>query len=274
MKAHINGISLSYDDSGSGPAVLLIHGFPLCRSMWQPQRTAVTAAGFRLVTPDLRGFGESDVPKGPYSMSLFADDIIGLMDFLHIERAIIGGMSMGGYILLNLLERYRQRLSAACFIVTRSTADEDSVRAGRRALLDKTKRYGAGTLAEQCSAVLLANETFERDPTLADNICRWITGTNPRGIEETLPALLERKDYSAMLGSFDLPALVIGADQDRAVQREDLHILRTGLPNSELCIISSAGHLVNLEQPANFNDCLVRFLRTVTALHGNGAADA
>lgn len=131
MNTIINGITLAYDDHGSGPAVVLVHGFPLCRRMWHPQIKAVTDAGFRLVTLDLRGFGESDAPEGPYSMELFADDVAGLLDYLGINRAVVGGMSMGGYVLFNLVERHAGRLAGAVFITTRATADDEAAKARR-----------------------------------------------------------------------------------------------------------------------------------------------
>ena len=126
MNAVINGISMAYDDRGSGPALLLIHGFPLCRKMWRPQFNCIPEAGFRLIAPDLRGFGESDAPDGPYSIDLFADDVVELLDHLEIDRAVVGGMSMGGYVLFNLLDRYPERLSGACFITTRAHADDSA----------------------------------------------------------------------------------------------------------------------------------------------------
>jgi pimeloyl-ACP methyl ester carboxylesterase len=263
MKAQINGISLSYGDTGNGPAVVLLHGFPLTRDMWQPQEEALVKAGFRLITPDLRGFGESDVPEGPYSMSLFADDVVALMDYLGIDRAVIGGMSMGGYILLNLLERYPERVVAACFITTRSTSDSEAVKIGRLALLEKIKRIGTRSVAELSTATLLAGETLKRKPELVNTVYRWMTSVDIRGIEGALHALLDRKDYSSVLGKFELPSLVIGADQDSAVQPEDLKVLSEGLPDNELCVIPRAGHMANLEQPDVFNDCLLRFLRRV-----------
>lgn len=267
MKAHLNGISLSYGDSGSGPAVVLLHGFPLTRDMWQPQEEALAQAGFRLITPDLRGFGESEVPEGPYSMSLFSDDVIALLDHLEIDRAVIGGMSMGGYILLNLLERYPERVVAACFITTRSSSDSETAKAGRLALLERMKKQGTGGMAELSTATLLAGETLRRNPELVSTVYRWMTSVDLRGIEGALHALLERKDYSSLLRNFDLPSLVIGADQDSAVQPEDLRILSEGLPNSELCVIPDAGHMANLEQPGAFNECLLRFLRRVCPQH-------
>jgi len=263
MKAHLNGISLSYGDRGHGPAVVLLHGFPLSRDMWHPQEEALAQAGFRLITPDLRGFGESEVPEGPYSMSLFSDDVVALLDHLEIDRAVIGGMSMGGYILLNLLERYPERVVAACFITTRSSSDSETAKAGRLALLERMKKEGTGSMAELSTATLLAGETLRRNPELVNTVYRWMTSVDLRGIEGALHALLERKDYSAQLKNFDLPSLVIGADQDSAVPPEDLQILSEGLPNNELCIVPQAGHMANLEQPEAFNECLLRFLRRV-----------
>jgi 3-oxoadipate enol-lactonase len=263
MKAHINGISLSYGDTGSGPAVVLLHGFPLSREMWKPQEEAMAEAGYRLVTPDLRGFGESEAPEGPYSMSLFSDDVVALLDHLEIDRAVIGGMSMGGYILLDLLERYPERVIAACFITTRSTSDCNATKTGRLALLERAKKNGTRSIAELSTATLLAGETLRDNPELVSTVYRWMTSVDIRGIEGALQALLDRKDYSTLLTNFDLPALVIGADQDSAVQPEDLRVLSQGLPNGELCIIPQAGHMANLEQPDAFNDCLLRFLQRV-----------
>jgi 3-oxoadipate enol-lactonase len=263
MKALINGISLAYGDVGKGSAVVLIHGFPLCRGMWKSQEEAVSAAGFRLIMPDLRGFGESDAPDGAYSMSLFADDIVALLDYLGIEKAVIGGMSMGGYVLLNILERYPERASAACFIATRSTPDDEAVKEVRLALLERTKRFGVPTVAEIFSSRVFAGEAAEKRD-LRRHLYRWMSCADIAGVEGTLHALMDRKDYTPLLGSFTLPALVIGADQDGTVPLADLGILTEGLPESELCIIPDAGHMVNVEQPAAFNECLIRFLRRVT----------
>jgi alpha/beta hydrolase fold len=118
MKAEINGCILAYGDRGNGLPLVLIHGFPLCRKMWRPQAEALDRAGCRVITPDLRGFGESGLSSGTVSMDDYADDIVALMDHLGIDKAVVGGMSMGGYVLLNLLERYPERVAASVFIVS------------------------------------------------------------------------------------------------------------------------------------------------------------
>lgn len=263
MKACINGISLAYGDMGTGSAVVLIHGFPLCRGMWKSQEEAIPAAGFRLITPDLRGFGESDAPVGSYSMSLFADDIVALLDYLKIEKAVIGGMSMGGYVLFNILERYPERASAACFIATRSTADDETVKCVRLALLERTKHFGVPTVAEMFSSRIFSGESSDKRD-LHRSMYSWMSSADIAGVEGTLHALMDRKDYTPFLEKFTLPCLVIGADRDSTVPREDIITLTQGLPDSELCIISGAGHMVNVEQPSAFNECLLRFLGRVT----------
>src|SRR5690242_11777020 len=125
-RAVVNGIVMNYGDAGSGLPLLLIHGYPLSRHMWRCQTEPLAMAGYRVITPDLRGFGSSDAPTGPYGMDLLADDLIALLDHLAIEQAVVGGMSMGGYVLLNMLERYPDRIKAACFLMTRAIADDDA----------------------------------------------------------------------------------------------------------------------------------------------------
>jgi pimeloyl-ACP methyl ester carboxylesterase len=260
MNALINGVNMAWDDSGSGPAVCLIHGFPLNRRMWRPQINALAASGYRVITPDLRGFGESDVPDGPYSMDLFADDLAALLDHLGIKRAVFGGMSMGGYILLNILERYPETVAAACFMVTRSGADDEAGKERRRNLATDAMESGPKAVAELFAGMLFAEGSAETKPELALEVRRWIEGNDARGLARALLAMAGRKDYTALLGGFRLPCLVIGAEQDKAVTGEQIQCLAAGLPDHKLCIVPEAGHLANLEQPGAFNSCLLEFL--------------
>jgi 3-oxoadipate enol-lactonase len=263
MKATINGIKLAYDDNGAGPPIILLHGFPLNRRMWRYQERALVAAGYRLITPDLRGFGESDAPEGPYTMSAFADDAVGLMDHLAIRRAVVGGMSMGGYVLLNLLERYPERVTAACFITTRCGADDEAGKARRLAQAEEVAKTGSFAIVEAFRSVLFATETIRTKPELISEVYSWMEATEPNGLAGALLAMRERKDYSHILGSFRLPALVIGAEQDRAVPLNTINEFVAGLPNGTSCLIPDAGHMVNMEQPETFNSCLLDFLRKI-----------
>lgn len=264
MKALINGITMGYDDKGSGPAVCLIHGFPLDRRMWRPQIAALVSKGYRVIAPDLRGFGDSDAPDGPYSMDLFADDLTALLDSLGIGRAVVGGMSMGGYVLFNLLERYPERLAAACFIVTRSEADNEAGKEKRLMLAHDLKKFGSKVAAEIFDKTLFTSETAQIQPELAAEVHGWLMEKDPRGLAGGLFAMRERKDYTPLLAGFYLPSLVIGAEYDQAIPVENTRALARRLPLHKFCLIPGAGHLANLEQPEAFNNCLLDFLKTLS----------
>lgn len=260
MKAAINGISLAYSDRGKGLPLVLIHGFPLCRKMWRPQAEALAKAGCRVITPDLRGFGESRLLSDTVSMDIYGDDIVALLDHLAIDKAVVGGMSMGGYVLLNLLERYPDRVAAPLFITTKAGGDDEAGKAKRTALAEVTRNQGSQTVAEAFRKLLFAPATMSDNPELVDELYGWMQATDPRGAAAALIAMRERKDCTPLLGSFSQPALVIGGDQDQAIPVENSRLIAEGLPDAELCIIPGGGHMVNMEQPLEFNKAVMTFM--------------
>jgi pimeloyl-ACP methyl ester carboxylesterase len=260
MQIKINETTLASDDCGEGQAILLIHGFPLNRQMWQPQLSPLAEAGYRVIAPDLPGFGASEVPAQGYSMDGFADDLIALMDALQIERAVVGGMSMGGYILMNLLERYPQRVRAACFIATKSSADDEEGRARRSAMAADAERLGANPLIKIFAELLFAPDSMHEKPELIARVTSWMRDTDPRALAGGLLAMRDRKDYTPLLPSFRQPSLVLAGALDRAASPNAVEILRTGLPNCQTRVIERAGHMVNMERPEQFNAALIEFL--------------
>ena len=260
MQTMLNGNLIGFEDGGKGAPILLIHGFPLKRTMWRPQQEALQAAGFRPVIPDLRGFGESTASE-QMTIGKYADDLIGLLDHLGIEKATVAGMSMGGYILLDMLERYPDRFSGACFVVTRSGADDEAGKARRQALARDTQTLGPQVVADAFARILFAPGTEEASPRLAQEVYGWMAGTSTVGLVGGLLAMRERKDYTPVLRSVQVPSLVIGAEQDQAIPPENSRLLAQELPDATLCMIPGAGHLVNLEQPEAFNSCLLQFLK-------------
>lgn len=260
MKADLNGITLAYSDRGHGLPLVLIHGFPLCRKMWRPQAEVLAKAGCRVITPDLRGFGESKMNSEIVSMDIYADDIVLLLDQLGIDKAVVGGMSMGGYVLLNLLERYPDRVAAPLFISTKAGGDDDAGKKRRTALAEASLLQGIQPVAEAFLNLLFAPETLIDRPELVDEVFGWMRATNPKSAAAALIAMRERKDYLHLLGGITQPALVIGADQDLTLPVENLRIIAEGLPDADLCILHGGGHMVNLEQPAGFNEAILEFL--------------
>ncbi|HEY6872391.1 MAG TPA: alpha/beta fold hydrolase [Geobacteraceae bacterium] len=261
MRAVINGITMAYDDTGSGPALLLIHGFPLCRRMWHPQRRALVEAGYRVITPDLRGFGESDAPDGPYAMELFADDMVELLDHLGIGEAVVGGMSMGGYVLFNLLERHRERVRGACFITTRANADDLAGKERRLQLAREVQNFGPRVAADAFEKLLFADASLRERPKLVAEVYGWIMANDSRGIAGGLLAMRERKDYTPHLSGFHVPSLAVGAEGDKAAPPETARIIAAGIPGCRLAVIPEAGHMANLENPGAFNAALLEFMR-------------
>lgn len=255
-------MSLAYDSNGRGLPVVLIHGFPLSRKMWQPQVAALAKAGYRVITPDLPGFGESPPLIGPASMAAYADAVIGLLDQLGIDRAVVGGMSMGGYVLLDLVERYPQRLTAALFLVTRAAADDAAGRVRRGDLAGAVRGGDREVVPDAFEKLLFAPGILQKRPELVAAVRKWMDTAAPEGVVGGLLAMRDRKDYLALLPSFNLPALVIGAAQDLAVPPSHAEALAAGLPAAKLHIIPNAGHMVNLEQPEVFNRTLLDFLKS------------
>lgn len=251
---------LKYDDNGQGLPVVLIHGFPLCRQMWRPQIASLVDAGYRVVCPDLPGFGESPLPDGRLSMATYADAVIGLLDELEIERAVIGGMSMGGYVLLNLAERYSERLLGAMFLVTRAAADDAAGKEKRTLLATEVSRGNHLIVAETFAKVLFAPETCQKNPHLVADVRRWMESTSPAGLVGGLLAMRDRVDSVATLTKIRLWSLVVGAELDMAVPPEHSRLLAESLPNADLKIIAGAGHMANLEEPEHFNRALLEFL--------------
>lgn len=264
MNALIGGVNLAYDDTGSGPAVVLLHGFPFNRRLWRPQVRALTTAGYRVVTPDLRGFGESAFGDGIAGIGTFADDLHGLLDYLGIGRAVIGGMSMGGYAVLEFLARYPQRCAAALFMVTRAGADDAAGRERRTALAALTLREGPAPVAAAFESVLFDLETPSAHPELVTRVREWMLATPPETLAAALTAMRDRADFTSRLAGFTCPALVLGAAGDRTIPAEESRRLASALPAGTVRILPKGGHLVNLEQPAAVNASLLEFLRALS----------
>jgi pimeloyl-ACP methyl ester carboxylesterase len=254
-------MKLVYGDHGAGLPVMLIHGFPLCRRMWEPQVEALVKAGFRVICPDLPGFGETPPLHGTVSMDDYADAVIALLDQLGIDQGVIGGMSMGGYVLLNLAERYPQRLVAALYLVTRAAGDDSAGKVRRQELADQVRSGNLTVVPEVFESLLFAPQTPRQRPELVARVRGWMDAASPEGVAVGLLAMRSRRDYLELLPELHVPALVVGAALDLAIPPAHSETLAAGLPDAELHIIADAGHLANLEQPAAFNACLIDFLK-------------
>jgi pimeloyl-ACP methyl ester carboxylesterase len=229
--------------------------------MWKPQAEALVKAGYRVIAPDLPGFGASPPLADMPSMDAYADAVISLLDELGIDRAVVGGMSMGGYVLLNLAERYPRRLAAALYLVTRAAADDVAGKLRRGDLAGAVHGGDLVAVPEAFERLLFAPGIAQRRPELIAKVRRWMDASLPEGVIAGLLAMRDRKDYLALLPTLKTPALVVGAAEDLAVPPAHAEALAAGLPDVELHIIPNAGHLANLERPEAFNRILLDYLK-------------
>ena len=208
--ATINGMQMAYHDEGRGRPLLLVHAFPLNSAMWRRQIDAL-APRYRVIAPDLRGFGASAPGTGAGSLDQHADDLAALLDHLGLERAAVAGLSMGGYISFALWRRHRGRVAALILADTRAGADSEEGRQGREQNARLAEERGPGALAEQMLPKLLSGNA---PAALHDELRHIIEGNDRAGIAAALRAMAARPDSTALLPSIDVPTLVIVGTED------------------------------------------------------------
>jgi pimeloyl-ACP methyl ester carboxylesterase len=213
MQVEVNGVRLGYEMEGHGPPVVLIHGFPLSRAMWRPQVEALRDR-FTVILPDLRGFGESDVPQGDLTMDTYADDVLGLLDALGYDRVALGGCSMGGYVAFRIVARAAARIRALLIADSRAGADSDEGRERRHAAIRRIHAEGPEGFLSEFTAQLVGPTTKARRPAVLEAV-RQIVGTPPASSLTTgLAAMATRPDSRPLLASVTVPTLVVVGEED------------------------------------------------------------
>lgn len=262
---HIGSRTIAYLDSAPGKADLrtyvLLHAFPIGANLWEPQIRSIPS-GWRLITPDLRGFGGSTEPDsaGTLSMSDYADDVADLLDELKVSRAVIGGASMGGYAALAFLQLAGDRVVGLVLANTRAGADSPEARANRRNMLALLDREGPAGVAREMMPKLLGKTTRETNPGIEANVRRLIKQQAPIAIRSAIHRMMHRPDSTPLLAKTTLPMLVITGDEDELIPVDESRTMAAAVPGATLVIVPKAGHLANLEQPDAFNNALNAFL--------------
>ncbi len=254
---------IGYEEHGSGEPLVLIHAFPLSRKMWAPQIKAFTGENVRLILPDLPGFGESPLPPDGVSLEEMARGIAELLDELGIEKAVIGGLSMGGYVTFNLLRIRHDLFKGAVFCDTTSSADTDEKRAGRLATVEKMKVAGMRVLIDEMLPNLIGEYTKANNGELVSELEQAFARTDPDGAIAAMRAMADRKDHTEMLSEIDVPTLFIVGDQDKLTDAGIAEKMHAAVKGSEIAVLENAGHYTNLEQPERFNDALLSFCGSV-----------
>jgi pimeloyl-ACP methyl ester carboxylesterase len=255
-------IEMGYDDVGVGLPVVLLHGFPHHRGLWAPQLGALVDR-CRCIAPDLRGFGAT-VPSGPYSMDRYADDVAALLDRLGVERAVVGGLSMGGYVAFAFWRRHRARVRALLLADTRAGADDAAARGRRDQMIALVRDRGSGAVADAMITGMVGKTTRARNPEVVDAIHAMLEAAPVEGVVGALEALRDRPDSTPTLATIDVPTLVVVGEEDALTPPAEARAMHAAIAGSRLEVIPEAGHVSNVERPAAFNHVVSEFLGVLT----------
>ncbi len=256
-----------------GPPVLLVHAFPLGAWMWDTQLRALSSQ-VPVAAYDVRGFGRSEVGDGQFTMETLVDDLLEVLDALGWERAVLCGLSMGGYIVLRAAERAPERLLGLVLCDTRSAADDDAGRLKRAAVIRRVKHEGLEAWVDDFLEQALAPRTGERSPDLALRIREGIVANAPLGVCGAQLAMAARTDTTAVLPEISVPTLVVAGEDDALTPPGTALEMAARLPDAEVVIVPGAGHLSNLENPDAFDDALRGLLRRLGEGSGRESSGA
>jgi pimeloyl-ACP methyl ester carboxylesterase len=255
----VNGVRVSFIDAGQGQAILFVHGFPLSRAIWQPQIEALSK-NFRIIAPDLRGHGESAAPPGAYNMDAFADDLNALLEERKCGPAVLVGHSMGGYISFAFYRRFPQKVRGLVLFCTRAGADSAEGKANRENLAQRAEREGAAAVAAQMLPKMPAATTTSSRPELVAHVRQIMLATPINGLAGSLRGMAARPSSLELLPTIAAPTLVIAGAHDLIVPPHEAEAMAKAIPNAQWQLISNAGHLASLENPAAVNKRLHDFL--------------
>ncbi|WP_148592278.1 alpha/beta fold hydrolase [Streptomyces sp. WAC01526] len=256
-------ITVGYEDEGSGEPLVLVHGHPFDRSMWRPQTEHFSRAGWRVIAPDLRGYGESTVVPGTTPLETFARDLLALLDGLGIERFVLGGLSMGGQIVMECYRLFPERIRGLVFADTFAAAETEEGRTARRDMAARLLREGMSGYAREVLGKMVSPHTLAHRPEVAAHVLAMMTAAPPEGAAAALRGRAERPDYTHLLSQVSVPALVVVGTEDAYTPVSDARDIHARVPDATLSVIEQAGHLPNLERPDEFNAALAEFLHSL-----------
>ena len=264
MKAQINNRAIGYVSQGQGLPVVLVHGFPLSKAMWESQVQALSS-GSRVIAIDLRGHGESQVVEGPGSMDAFADDINGLLGHLGIDQAVIAGFSMGGYVAFAFYRKYPGKVKALVLADTRPQADTLEAAEGRRNTAKTVLESPEATtgVVDGMLPRLFTQATLDGNKALVERAKAIMASTASQAVAADLHAMADRPDSQPTLGQVACPTLVLVGDQDALTPVADSELMQQRVSGAKLVKIPGAAHLSPMEQPEAFNGALREFLASL-----------
>jgi 3-oxoadipate enol-lactonase len=267
----LKSIALSTVDEGLGLPLVFVHGFPLSRGAWQKQIEAFRST-WRVIAPDLRGFGLSDTQPGSTTMAQYASDVHALLRQLTTGPVVLIGHSMGGYVALAFARQFPDMLCGLVLVGTKAGPDTTEGAAGRRATAGKVKAEGVQAVVESMAPRMLA--AGNHDARMLEQVRGLMIRSTPAGVIGALLGMAERPDATATLAQVAVPTLVITGAEDTLVPPAESETLARAIRGAQLSLIPHAGHLVAFEQPDEFNRVLREWLSREGVGSPGGAADS
>jgi pimeloyl-ACP methyl ester carboxylesterase len=249
-------------ESGSGPAVLLLHAFPCDGTMWQPQSAALAEAGYRVLVPDLPGFGKSPILTTGPSLDAVADVLLSILDERGIDDCLVGGVSLGGYLSMSLARLHPAVLSGIVLCDTKATADAEAARENRERLArmcEESPDETARILEQAVLPGLLGDTSRQTRPAVVEQVSGWLERVPAATVAWYQRAMAARPDSQAVLAGLDVPSLVVWGVEDALSPRAEQDLMLASLRRGELAAVEGAGHLANVERPDAVSIALVDF---------------
>lgn len=254
-------VQLYTRSAGTGIPVVLLHAFPLSSAMWLAQREGLAKA-CRVITPDLRGFGGSRLGQDEPSLDLMADDVARLLDEEGIDRAVVGGLSMGGYVTMAFCRRHPDRVLGVILADTKAGADAPPARENRERVAQAVLADGNDVLVSDVLPTLIGPTTRERRAMVFGRVKGLVQSAPPGAVAWAQRAMAARPDSFGTLAALKVPLLVIVGEEDELSPPADADAMAQAAPDGRVAVIPRAGHLSAVEQPEAFNKAVIGFLET------------
>jgi 3-oxoadipate enol-lactonase len=258
MRLRIDGADFEVLDEGRGPVLVLLHGFPLAQQTWDAQAAALRGRA-RVVRFDLRGLGSTNATPGPYLMEQLAGDVAAILDALDLERAVLVGHSLGGYVAFAFYRMFAERCRGLGFICSRAGADDAAAASRRRELADGAEREGMGPVADAFVPQYFAPDVYRDHPELVERIRAIVERTDPRGAAAMLRGMAQRVDSSDLFEELHLPVGVVAGARDALIDLSAARAIADRVASAELDVLD-CGHVPLYEAPDALSASLERLL--------------
>lgn len=262
MKFQINNLSVITDGNQENKPIVFVHGFPYDHTMWKKQINALSN-NYYCISYDVRGFGQSVNCDGQHTMEMFVDDLEMIIEEMKLDKPIICGLSMGGYIALRAIERFQQKLFASILCDTRSQADDNQGRLKRAAAIKRINLDGHKDFVKEFITNCFGDYFKQNQSNDLQSIIEYSQNFSPIGIKGGLLAMLSRTDTTSFLEKIEIPTLLICGQNDTLTPPSVMKDMFHKIKNAEFVEIENAGHMSPIENPDEVNSAILKFLKKI-----------